>query len=260
MNSEGVGHIVKRLQATAEGGRLLREGARVVILGRPNVGKSSLLNRLLRQERAIVTAIPGTTRDTIEEWIDLDGLPIRLIDTAGLRETEDVVEQAGIERTKAALAEADLRLIVIDGSCGATEEDRQLLVEAEGRKHILVVNKIDLGEPIGDISDPTVEVCPVSAKTGEGMDRLRRMMKAQLCERGSEASEGVVVSNVRHRTALQRAEESLQQAEKSLRAGMPSELVAVDVRAAADALGEITGAITTEEILAKIFSDYCIGK
>jgi tRNA modification GTPase len=258
---EGATKIVHKLQATAQAGRFFRDGARVVILGRPNVGKSSLLNRLLRQDRAIVTAIPGTTRDVIEEWIDLEGLPVRLMDTAGLRETKDVVEREGITRTRAAQTDADLQLIVIDGGAGLTEEDRLLLSQTEGRKHILVVNKIDLidGEEIS-LSDSAVTMCRISAKTGEGLDRLKETIRTQLVAGGNESNEGVMVSNIRHRTALQCAEESLIQAQQSLDQGMVGELIAMDVRAAADALGEITGAISTDEILGKIFSEFCIGK
>ena len=136
--------VVQKLEATAREGRILREGAHVVILGRPNVGKSSVLNRLLREERAIVTAIPGTTRDVIEESIDLDGVMIRLVDTAGVRETDDIVEQEGIKRTRAAQDEADLLLVVVDGSVPLTNDDRELLSAVRDRKHVVLLNKADL--------------------------------------------------------------------------------------------------------------------
>jgi tRNA modification GTPase len=253
--------LVQKLEATAQEGRILREGARVVILGRPNVGKSSLLNRLLREERAIVTAIPGTTRDVIEESIDLNGVMIRLIDTAGLRDTDDIVELEGIKRTRAAQDEADLLLVVLDGTVPLTSDDRELLQAVRHRKYVVLLNKADLPHAVE--ADTALAGCPtyaISAKTGLGVETVKSALRAQLVSGGFEAAECVVVTNVRHRDALRRAGESLSQALESVQCGMPEELVSIDVRAAADALGEITGAITTDEILSRIFSEFCIGK
>lgn len=255
------GAVVQKLEATAQEGRILREGARVVILGRANVGKSSLLNRFLREERAIVTAIPGTTRDVIEESIDLDGVRIRLVDTAGVRETEDIVEQEGIKRTRAAQDEADLLLVVVDGSVPLTSDDRELLSVVRDRKHVVLLNKADLA----DMAETDAALAGhllyvISAKTGLGVEMVKSALRAQLMSGGFEATEGVMVTNVRHRDALRRAGESLGQALESVQCGMAGELVSIDVRAAADALGEITGAITTDEILGRIFSEFCIGK
>jgi tRNA modification GTPase len=255
------GVVVQRLEATAQEGRILREGAHVVILGRPNVGKSSLLNRLLREERAIVTAVPGTTRDVIEESIDLDGVRIRLVDTAGVRETEDIVEQEGIKRTRAAQDEADLLLVVVDGSVPLTSDDRKLLTAVRDRKHVVLLNKADLPETgETDITLADHQLYVVSAKTGLGIELVKSALRAQLLSGGLEATESVMVTNVRHRDALRRAGESLGQALESVQCGMAGELVSLDVRAAADALGEITGAITTDEVLGQIFSEFCIGK
>ena len=253
--------VVQKLEATAQEGQILREGARVAILGRPNVGKSSLLNRFLKQERAIVTAIPGTTRDVLEESVDLDGVMVRLVDTAGVRDTDDIVELEGIKRTRAAQDEADLLLVVVDGSVPLTNDDRALLSVARDRKHVVVVNKADLAvtvETDAALADRVVYV--VSAKTGLGVERVKSALRAQLVSGGFEAAEGVTVTNVRHRDALRRAGESLDQALESVECGMAGELISIDVRAAADALGEITGAITTDEILGRIFSEFCIGK
>ena len=253
--------VVQKLEATAREGRILREGARVAILGRPNVGKSSLLNRFLKQERAIVTAIPGTTRDVLEESVDLDGVMVRLVDTAGVRDTDDIVELEGIKRTRAAQDEADLLLVVVDGSVPLTSDDRALLSMARDRKHVVVVNKADLAvtvETDAALTDRLVYV--VSAKTGLGLEMVKSALRAQLVSGGFEAAEGVTVTNVRHRDALRRAGESLDQALESVECGMAGELISIDVRAAADALGEITGAITTDEILGRIFSEFCIGK
>lgn len=253
--------IVRKLEGTAQQGRILRDGACVVILGRPNVGKSSLLNRFLKEDRAIVTAVAGTTRDVIEECIDLEGVMIRLVDTAGLRDTEDIVEQEGIKRTRAAQDEADLIVVVLDGSVPLTNDDRALLSAIRDRKHLIVLNKSDLHHPV-EMDDllaghPTY---PMSAKTGVGLDEVKAALRAQLVSAGFETAESVTVTHVRHRDALRRAGESLGQALESVERGMAGELVSMDVRAAADALGEITGAITTDEILSRIFSEFCIGK
>jgi tRNA modification GTPase len=253
--------LVQKLEETAQEGRILREGAHVVILGRPNVGKSSLLNRLLRQERAIVTAIPGTTRDVIEESIDLDGVTIRLVDTAGVRDTVDIVEQEGIKRTRAAQDEADLLLVVVDGSVPLASDDRELLSAVRDRKHLVLVNKADLADEVGsDAALAGHSSYKISAKTGWGVEMVKSALRAQLVSGSFEAAESVTVTNVRHRDALRRAGESLGQALESVQCGMAGELISIDVRAAADALGEITGAITTDEILGRIFSEFCIGK
>jgi tRNA modification GTPase len=215
----------------------------------------------LKEERAIVTAIPGTTRDAIEESIDLDGVMIHLVDTAGVRDTDDIVEQEGIKRTRAAQSEADLLLVVVDGSTLLTSDDRSILSAARDRKHVVILNKADLAVTVEtDAALEGHQVFVVSAKTGLGIETVKSALRAQLVSEGFEAAESVTVTNVRHRDALRRAGESLGQALESVRCGMAGELVSIDVRAAADALGEITGAITTDEILGRIFSEFCIGK
>ena len=173
--------VVQKLEATAQEGRILREGAHVVILGRPNVGKSSVLNRLLREERAIVTAIPGTTRDVIEESIDLDGVTIRLVDTAGVRETDDIVEQEGIKRTRVAQDEADLLLVVVDGSVPLTSDDRKLLSVVKDRKHVVLLNKADLADAVeSDTALAGHSSYSISAKTGLGVETVKSALRAQL--------------------------------------------------------------------------------
>ena len=256
-----VAALVRRLEGTAREGRLLREGARVVITGRPNVGKSSVLNRLLKEDRAIVTPVPGTTRDTIEESIDLDGLSVHLVDTAGIRETQDPVEREGIERSRSAQKQADLQVVVIDGAVSLCEEDRIILEQAAAGKHVIAINKIDLGRTVNPAATGSEAACvTLSAKTGEGIDRLRAAIRSQLVGAGAEATEGVMVTNVRHHAALNRAGEALAQAKASVGAAVAHECVALDVRTAADALGEITGAITTDEVLEQIFTTFCVGK
>jgi len=253
--------FVQKLEATARDGRILKEGAHIVILGRPNVGKSSLLNRLLKEERAIVTAIPGTTRDVIEGSIDIDGVMIHLADTAGMRDTDDVVEREGIRRARAAQDEADLLLVVVDGSVPLTSDDRNLLRSVTDRKHLVLLNKADLAQTVE--RDPALAdrlVYIISAKTGMGVESVKSALLPQLVSDSFEAAESLMVANARHRDALRRASASLDQALESVRGGMAGELISIDVRAAADALGEITGAITTDEILGRIFSEFCVGK
>lgn len=253
--------VIGKLEATARDGRMLREGVRVVIVGRPNVGKSSLMNRLLNQERAIVTPIPGTTRDVIEESIDLNGILVRFVDTAGIREATDPVEQEGIKRTQSAQADADLLLVVIDGHVRLTDEDRQILKTVAGLPYLIVFNKGDLTRAVESSDLPSgAERIVISAKTGLGLEELKVAIRGRLVSPGFEVNEALVVTNVRHRTALRRAQDSLTHASESVRMQLAGELVAMDLRVAADALGEITGAITTDEILEKVFAEFCIGK
>ncbi len=257
----GAAEVVRRLESTYRNGRLLREGARVVIIGRPNVGKSSLLNRLLKVERAIVTPIPGTTRDVIEESMDMDGIRIHLVDTAGIRRSEDLLELEGIRRSRHEQAEADLQLIVLDGSRPLTVEDRELIDSAAQGRHVVVLNKSDLPQAWSpDDCWRSSFVSGVSARTGSGVDQLRGAIREQLIAGGGDASETAIVTNVRHRDALARAGRSLNHAIKSIEENIAAECLCIDVRGAADALGEITGAITTEEILERIFAEFCIGK
>ena len=253
--------VIGKLEATARDGRVLREGARVVIVGRPNVGKSSLLNRFLKQERAIVTPVPGTTRDVIEESIDLDGVVVRFVDTAGIRKATDLIEQEGIRRTQNAQADADLVLVVIDRHAHLTDEDRQILKTVASSNYLIVMNKGDLTQAV-ECSDLPIgaEVFVISAKTGLGLEELKVAIRARLVSPGFEVNEDLVVTNVRHRTALRRAQDSLAHASESVRMGLAGELVAMDLRVAADALGEITGVITTDDILDRVFAEFCIGK
>lgn len=258
---------VQRMLATAESGRVLREGIRVVITGEPNVGKSSLLNSLLQEDRAIVTDIPGTTRDTIEESVVWDGLRVTLIDTAGLRDTTEVVELEGIRRSKEAQDQADLILHVFDGSQLARMELENVCSPSRGHERLYIVNKIDLidAASVQSLSDAvlartTCKVFPISVRTGEGLETLKIAIRAQFVKPSFEASDGVVITHVRHRVALEQAETSLQEALVSVERGVEPEFVAVDLRGAADALGEIVGTITSDEVLERIFSEFCIGK
>ncbi len=263
---ETLAHI-RRMLATAETGRILRDGVRVVIVGEPNVGKSSLLNCLLRENRAIVTDIPGTTRDIIEESVDWFGLRITLVDTAGLRDTTDLVELEGIRRSKEAQHEADIVLNVLDGAQLATIDMGTVRLPSLGDEHVWVVNKIDLVdaasvEPLSDAlrARTKCKVLPISVRTGEGLEALKHAIRVQLGKPSFEPRDGVIITHVRHRVALERAETSLQESLVAIERGIEPEFVAVDLRGAADALGEIVGAITSDEILDRVFSEFCIGK
>lgn len=244
----------RALLDTAEQGRILREGVRTVIYGKPNVGKSSLLNLLLGYERAIVSEIAGTTRDTVEEVVNIGGIPVRLIDTAGMRETTDSIEQHGVERTRQKLDEADLVLEVVDGS----EEPGDLL-DAEGLRahYILVRNKADLGEHAGWAEQGGVSI---SCVRREGEDGLVRAIRNELAlDSGTWGQEAVAV-NARHQDCLRRAAKGLATGRETLEAGTSVEFAALDLREALEAIGEIAGEVETEELLGEIFGRFCIGK
>ncbi|NLC58184.1 MAG: tRNA uridine-5-carboxymethylaminomethyl(34) synthesis GTPase MnmE [Armatimonadetes bacterium] len=254
---------VERLLAGAQAGRLYREGARVVIVGRPNVGKSSLLNALLREERAIVTAIPGTTRDVIEEGANIHGVPLRAIDTAGIRQTDDPIEAIGVQRTLDQLAAADLVLAVFDASQALEEDDRRLLERVRGRRVLLVANKCDLPRR-ADLtllteSLPGVPLVCVSAREGTGLPALEEQV-AEMLLGGWRGQEAPLVASARHQAALTAARAALQQAAATLDAGLPLELATTDLRAALDALGQVTGESVSDALLADIFGRFCIGK
>jgi|SRR5437867_3948957 len=243
-----------------EWGRLFREGARVCICGRPNVGKSSLLNALLGQERVIVTPVPGTTRDVIEEAINLDGLPVVLWDTAGLRETDDQIEQMGVNLSRQYLEKADALIVVLDGSTRLTQDDEVLLRNVEARKVLIAVNKDDLPQVLSpeDLSRFSDSIVRVSAKSGEGINVLQKKLRDLVidCER----EPAMVLTNLRHRNALLRGETALRHAETTLGEGYAAEFVAVDLNETRDALGEIIGTVSDENILERIFNNFCIGK
>ena len=266
---------VERLITSYEEGRIIREGIKVAIIGRPNVGKSSLLNALLKLDRAIVSDQPGTTRDVIDESLNIRGIPLRLLDTAGLRQTQDKIEGEGIRRTEDAIAEADVLLLVVDGSVGVTDEDRAVFETYCSRKYLLVMNKMDLPEsgtfspfPLGEGKGEGPSqgegegagLVKVSAKTGEGLDHLTEVIQSVCLKEGLEATPSVLVTRLRHKASLEEAHRSIEEAMRSLERRESGECVALDIRAALDALGEITGAVSTEDILDRIFQDFCIGK
>ncbi len=255
-NVEAIQESVRDLLANAEAGRLLREGFRLAIVGRPNVGKSSLLNAMLRTDRAIVSPIPGTTRDTIEERLNLRGVPCFLVDTAGLRATTDPVEAIGVERTRSSLEAADFALLVFDASEGWTAEDAALLEYIGSSRRLLVGNKADLGLAAHAPSDAHY----VSALTGTGIGELEEALVQAISGLPGTAWESALVSRSRHVEALRDAERALSEAADSLAQDLSPDLVAVDLRGAAEHIGRITGDNVTEEVVNRVFRDFCIGK
>lgn len=256
---EAIRTEIEQLLATAEKGKLLREGIKVVIAGKPNVGKSSLLNALLEEQRAIVTEIPGTTRDVIEEYINLEGIPIRLTDTAGIRETKDLVESIGVERSRRSLEDADLIILVLDLSRHLSEEDHELLEQTAGRKRILLLNKEDLPKVAEIPEDILQDATVISALNNFGLDRLRERIHAMSLEDASGFDETLVTS-ARHKEALMQAQQALMDAVAAIELAVPMDLVTIDVHAAWSSLGEITGDTLQEDLVDKIFSGFCIGK
>jgi len=250
---------IDRMLEGARFGRLLREGYAAAIVGRPNVGKSSLLNALLRQDRAIVTDVPGTTRDVLEEYLNIGGLPLRVLDTAGIRHSGDSVEQEGVRRSLAAIATADIVLVVLDGSDTLKDEDRHVLEQAEGKTTVAVINKKDLPARMERISWPQTQV-GISCRTGEGIDDLRHAVLGKMQEGAVPSREHAWAVNERHREELEKARKGLERARESARSAQSPELIAVDLRDALDHLGMIIGATHTDDILERIFRDFCIGK
>lgn len=247
---------VEKLARSYGAGRLLQEGVRVAITGRPNVGKSSLFNALVERERAIVTDIPGTTRDTLTEAIDLEGIPVILTDTAGLRETTDGIETLGIERTRRAMSDSDLVLVVLDGSTPVGPADRELIDQTENTRRLIVMNKSD--SPGFSCVD---ELRPinVSARTGDGLATLRAAILASVNSNGSDEG-GLLITNARHYDLLCNTQREIEVARTALRQRHSEELVLVPLHNALKFLGQITGETTTEDILSEIFATFCIGK
>ncbi len=250
----------RKLSASFEEGRLFREGIKAVIAGRPNVGKSSLLNALLSEDRAIVTEMPGTTRDVLEEFVSIKGLPMRIVDTAGIRQAHDMAEEEGVRRTLRAMESADVILGMLDASDALHEGDRELLERIANRNAALVLNKCDLPRGMNEALPEGVRLVEISARTGAGLDALRDAIYELSIKDPSALAEGVVVTNLRHRLSLDRAAGRLEAALLAMEEGKPLEIVAMEIREALDALGEIVGAVTTEDILDRIFSEFCIGK
>ncbi|MBU5454876.1 tRNA uridine-5-carboxymethylaminomethyl(34) synthesis GTPase MnmE [Caproiciproducens sp. MSJ-32] len=251
---------INRLMKNADEGRIIRDGLSLAIVGKPNVGKSSLLNVLLREKRAIVTDIAGTTRDVIEEYINLDGIPVKIIDTAGIRETEDIVERIGVEKSKEKIEEADLVLLVLDTSRELDKEDFEIIEAVKNKKTILLLNKIDLENKIDlKLVEAFEHKIKISAKEDLGIDKLKEEVKNMFFN-GTIDSESLVISNSRHKQALIRAKENCEKAIISVKNNEYLDLVSIYVISALKALGEITGTELEEDLVNKIFKEFCCGK
>lgn len=268
MLKEKATEIQQRIQAllkTAKQGKVLREGLATAIIGRPNVGKSSLLNSLLHEDKAIVTNVAGTTRDVIEEYVNVNGVPLKLIDTAGIRDTADTVEKIGVERSRKALDAADLVLLLIDNSEPLTDEDEKLLAATKDKQRIVILNKTDLPSKldldrlkklVGD--DALIETSIVKH---EGMDQLGQQISHMFFDQGIESSQNnVMVTNARHIGLLHQANDALNDVLKGIADGMPVDLVQIDMTRCWDLLGEITGDSYQDELLDQLFSQFCLGK
>ena len=252
------------LLATAQRGKLLRDGVMVSIIGRPNAGKSSLMNALLREDRAIVTNIPGTTRDSIEEFLTIQGIPVRLIDTAGIRETEDIVESMGVEKARQYLDKADVVVLVIDGSKPLEPEEQELLQLITNRPSIIFLNKADQTQYVSKEEVAALgtftEIVTISAAQGEGMDEMAKVITSLVQGGSVQASHEAMLSNVRHITLMEQAKVNLDQSLLAIDSGMPIDLIVTDIRAAWELLGDITGESLRESMVDELFKRFCLGK
>lgn len=253
---------IKEILSTADEGKIIREGLNTVIVGKPNVGKSSLLNSLLMEKRAIVTDVPGTTRDVIEEYINIEGVPVKIIDTAGIRETEDVVEKIGVEKSKEKINEADLIILMLDLSRELDDEDKEIIEYIKDKKYIILLNKFDLDGKINRESISNLNskyIIETSAKTGQGLDRLKECIR-ELFFKGEVKSKDILITSTRHKEALIKAKGNCIQAIDALENTLAIDLASIDIRNAWSSLGEITGDTLDEDIIDKIFAEFCLGK
>ena len=262
-NLENVYAEADRLISSYDKGKKIKEGIKTVIAGKPNVGKSTLLNSLLKEERAIVTHIPGTTRDVLEEIINIKGIPLVLTDTAGIRKTEDIVENIGVEKSKKFIENADLVLLVLDASRELESEDREVIEEIQNhnKKTIVLLNKIDLERKI-ELEEFNLEnILEISAKDNIGIEDMEERIYSYIVEENVEdSSEKLIITNIRHKTALEKTKDAIRNIFETIDAGMPMDLISVDLKEALDSLSEITGEISSEDILDHVFGNFCVGK
>lgn len=262
-NLENVYAEADRLISSYDKGKKIKEGIKTVIAGKPNVGKSTLLNSLLKEERAIVTHIPGTTRDVIEEIINIKGIPLVLTDTAGIRKTEDIVENIGVEKSKRFIENADLVLLVLDASRELESEDREVIQEIQNnnKKTIVLLNKIDLERKIKLDEFGLENILEISAKDNIGIEDMEERIYSYIVEEKVEdSSEKLIITNIRHKTALEKTKDAIRNIFETIDAGMPMDLISVDLKEALDSLSEITGEISSEDILDHVFGNFCVGK
>ncbi|WP_449241620.1 tRNA uridine-5-carboxymethylaminomethyl(34) synthesis GTPase MnmE [Desulfoscipio gibsoniae] len=263
---EQIENQIKKLLESAETGKVYREGVRTVIIGKPNVGKSSLLNVLIKENRAIVTDIPGTTRDLIEEIINIGGVPLKVIDTAGIRETEDVIEKIGVQKTVESINAADFVIMVFDAQDGISNTDNKIIEMIKNKRGIKVLNKIDIQDDNVAINKHLNGILPhwplieISALMKKGIEKLEKEIVLLITDGKAIPRDGVMVSNVRHKNQLVKAIHHLQDIQKAISRGVSIDLIAIDIRGAWEAVSEITGTAITENIIDKIFAEFCIGK
>lgn len=255
---------IDKLLNTVDRGRILRDGLNTVILGKPNVGKSSLLNAILNENRAIVTDIPGTTRDIIEEYVNIDGIPLKIVDTAGIRDTEDIVEKIGVDRAKDMVEEADLIIALFDVSEELSEDDKKIIDIVRGKKSIVLLNKSDLPAKLDEEHIrcllPDKKIITTSIATGVGIDELIDTIKNMFYTGEVDTSNQIIVSNMRHKDQLVKAKKNIEDGLKGIKINMPLDCIEVDIKNCWDNLGEISGDTVGEDVLDKIFSEFCIGK
>ena len=254
---------LEKLLASSENGRLITEGIRTVIVGRPNVGKSSVMNRLLGENRAIVTDIPGTTRDTLEETMSLNGILLNIIDTAGIRDTDDTIEKIGVDRARRYAEDAELVLFVADSSRQLEKDDLEILDLVKDKKVIVLLNKSDLEEKTGAQMIRQVTDAPIvsiSAKYGSGMDELAKIVKDMFFSGDVLYNDEIVITNARQKAAIRDALESMKMVRKSIDDKMPEDFLSIDLTAAYQQLGLVTGESVQDDVADRIFSDFCVGK
>ncbi|MGM0602896.1 MAG: tRNA uridine-5-carboxymethylaminomethyl(34) synthesis GTPase MnmE [Bacillota bacterium] len=255
---------IKKLLSTSQQGKIYKEGLKTVIVGKPNVGKSSLLNYFLEEKRAIVTDIPGTTRDVIEEYVNLKGIPLKIIDTAGIRNTEDEVEKIGVERTRQSAAKADLVLFMLDISQGLTQEDKEIYKLIKEKPVIVIVNKTDLNPELNrsNIEKEFNEhnILWISLLEEEGLDTLRNAIMDEILKDEIETDEDLIITRSRHKNALKKALEAVKRVIVSHETNLPYDFLTIDLKDCLNALGEITGETVAEDIIDRIFTDFCLGK
>lgn len=261
-NLQEVLDTTDRLIRSYDKGKMIKEGIKTAIVGKPNVGKSSILNSVLKEERAIVTHVAGTTRDIIEEVVNLKGIPLVLVDTAGIRKTDDLVENIGVEKSKKLIESADLILFVVDGSRPLDEEDMKIHEAIKAEKVIGILNKIDIKENI-DLS-PLTKISKwleISAIKNQGIDEMEEEIYRHIIDENIEdSSQKITITNVRHKSALEKTKQSIENIFETIESGLPMDLMAVDIKGALDSLSEVTGEISSEDLLDHIFSNFCVGK
>ena len=254
---------LQKLEKSFHNGKIIKEGIKTAIIGKPNAGKSSLLNAILKEDRAIVTEYEGTTRDTIEEFVNINGIPLKLIDTAGIRETENEIERIGIEKSKKLAKEADLSIVIIDSSKNIEKEDEEILKSVDCNKSIVVLNKSDLGAVVNkenELLNRFKYVINISALKRDGINDLYDTINKMFNLNEINLDNEIVITNERHRNIIKKAITNVEKAEKSLKNGMPIDIVAISIKDILSNLGEITGDVASEEIIDEIFARFCLGK